>query len=492
MAPRMILLSIVAVFFLWTTVANAQYMRIENRWSRDYVHNQYGKAEAGPILSNWASAKWAVESADGGRYFRFKNAWRGTYIHNQNGKLELSEAQPGWWSAMWQSEDVGGGFFRLKNRWKGTYLYLDDDGLLAEGEIPYPNYLPAQWRLTELSDPINNVKITPLEQQCFDMIDGVIPHSRVPQEFYNFIFNYAKANIDGWSKAPGKLTYDQMQEMRGQWLQLQQGKNLSVDYDRNYKKREEAKRYCVGVPNTYNISNRVWCYVSNQIASANNPNRNYGPGRCQDERTPEEIQEEKDRAIAAQKAYFLRLDAIRHPLLSDTTRPCNHGALTLKKGSGDRTLTLKNESDRTLFVTIVGTNYNRLSKVKLPRSQFFVVSRGQTKIARLRSPGMRTTTYEFTNVLVFDDQIKSNRNNNLNWFRQAFVALKDYAKSQQSDLSQLIQKTVKDVALDGREPPTPTLEKVIEAGVVGISDVCTSSTYEMWGADAPLWVTPNY
>lgn len=483
---RMLVLPALAFAFLLSGTANAQNKRIENRWQRDYIHNQYGAPEAGAILPNWASAKWKVESAGGGQYFRFKSAYTGAYLHNQNGKLELGPIQPGWWSAMWQPEEAGGGFVRFKNRWNGTYLYMESDGSLTAGTIPRPNYLPAQWRLADSPGPVNNLKLSGLEQQCFDMIDGLVPSTRTPAIF--------AASMEGFAAARGRtpffaqprwLTLEEMQEFRTEWRE-QWASNTNLNWNRNFQKREEAKRYCATgfLEHDYEIPGRVYCFARDAIPSRRElclpPFNDPRIEKAEDEEDAREAEESRRLAEEA-------LKKIRNPLLSDWTRPCT-GTVVMRHSSADSRITLENKSAQTLYVSVIGFSTSRINKTSLPKQRYLVIVPGGRQTIELKAPYSREFTYTYTDVLVYDDETKSSRGNTLNWFRQTMVGLRDYAKAQQSDVSSAIHQAVRDKLLNGRTPPTPTLEKVVDAGIVGAAGFCPGTTYELWGSQAPLWV----
>ncbi|MBV7258994.1 RICIN domain-containing protein [Erythrobacter crassostreae] len=484
---RMLVLPALAFAFLLSGTANAQSnTRIENRWQRDYIHNQYGAPEAGAILPNWASAKWKVETAGGGQYFRFKSAYTGAYLHNQNGKLELGPIQPGWWSAMWQAEEAGGGFVRFKNRWKSTYLYMESDGTLTAGAIPEPNYLPAQWRLTDSWDPINNLKLSGLEQQCFDTIDGLVPSGRAPAIFAASMESFAAARGNGpLLSLPRWLTLEEMQEFRTEWRQ-QWASHTNLNWNRNFQKREEVKRYCATgwLQHAYQIPGRVYCFARDAIPSRRDDCMSaFNDPRIEKAKDQETVRKTEERKRLANEA----LKTIRNPQLSDWTRPCT-GTSVLKHLGSDRRITLENKSAQTLYVSVIGFSTNRLNKASLPKQRYRVIAPGGRQTIELKAPYSREYTYTYSDVLVYDDETKASRGNTLNWFRQTMVGLRDFAQAQQSDVSSAIQKAVRDKLLNGRTPPTPTLERVVDAGIVGAAGFCSGTTYELWGSQAPLWV----
>jgi hypothetical protein len=123
------------------------YVRIENRWKPDQQINvETGALASSPAQPGWFSADWIFEPVADGNYVRIKNRFTGAYIHQQNGRLEAGAMQRDWQSAMWQTEPADDGFYRLKNRKTGDYLNIEN-GTLEVGKA-LPGWQSAMWKLT--------------------------------------------------------------------------------------------------------------------------------------------------------------------------------------------------------------------------------------------------------------------------------------------------------------------------------------------------------
>jgi len=125
--------------------ATAQtFVRLQNRWTGDYIHVENGFPESGTIREGWFSAMWVVEPVPGTEYRRLKNRYTGKYLHVENGPLQQGDIQPGWFSAMWTQEPVPGtDYYRFQNRYTGKYLHVEG-GPLQVGDIQQ-GWFSAMW-----------------------------------------------------------------------------------------------------------------------------------------------------------------------------------------------------------------------------------------------------------------------------------------------------------------------------------------------------------
>ncbi len=123
------------------------FKRIQNNWYKDnYIHNQNGVIEQGPIEAGWWSAAWKIIPAHSG-WVRIQNRWYpDQYLHNENGKLEVGKIQPNWASAMWKLVPAHSGWVRIQNSWyKDNYIH-NQNGKIELGPIQ-PNWASALWKV---------------------------------------------------------------------------------------------------------------------------------------------------------------------------------------------------------------------------------------------------------------------------------------------------------------------------------------------------------
>lgn len=127
-------------------LAQAGDVRIVNRWKpAEQLHLRGTSLQAGPIRDDAREGDWQLERIAGEPFVRLRNRASGQYLHNERGGLEVSPIQPNWWSAMWQLEPVAGSsHVRLRNRWKNQYLHIENG--LTLGDIQ-DDWWSAMWEL---------------------------------------------------------------------------------------------------------------------------------------------------------------------------------------------------------------------------------------------------------------------------------------------------------------------------------------------------------
>ncbi len=84
-------------------VCEGGFVRIHNVWKPEqYLHVENGTLESGPILPEWQSALWVMETTGNGFFVRFRNAWRQElYLNVETGNLQATAIAPDWISADW-------------------------------------------------------------------------------------------------------------------------------------------------------------------------------------------------------------------------------------------------------------------------------------------------------------------------------------------------------------------------------------------------------
>ena len=127
-------------------LAQDQFVRIVNRWKPALqLNTERGPVTAAPVDPNWESAVWIIEPVAGENYVRLQNRQSRTYLHTEHEQLEMGRIQPDWWSAMWELVPASEGYVRLRNRHLNAYLHVED-GPLALGEIDR-GWWSAMWEL---------------------------------------------------------------------------------------------------------------------------------------------------------------------------------------------------------------------------------------------------------------------------------------------------------------------------------------------------------
>ncbi|MCB1608073.1 MAG: RICIN domain-containing protein [Xanthomonadales bacterium] len=127
-------------------LAQDQFVRIVNRWKPALqLNTERGPVTAAPVDPNWESAVWIIEPVAGENYVRLQNRQSRTYLHTEHEQLEMGRIQPDWWSAMWELMPASEGYVRLRNRHLNAYLHVED-GPLALGEIDR-GWWSAMWEL---------------------------------------------------------------------------------------------------------------------------------------------------------------------------------------------------------------------------------------------------------------------------------------------------------------------------------------------------------
>lgn len=123
------------------------FVRIQNSWYKDnYINNQKGKIEQGPIQPNWWSAQWKIVPAHSG-WVRIQNRWYpDQYLHNQNGKLEVGKIQDNWASALWKLVPAHSGWVRIQNSWYKDHYIHNQNGKIELGPIQN-NWASAIWKV---------------------------------------------------------------------------------------------------------------------------------------------------------------------------------------------------------------------------------------------------------------------------------------------------------------------------------------------------------
>ncbi len=187
---------LIILIFLSLNFLQAQdFKQIQNRWKpNQYLHNESGKIEAGPLgAPGWHSAHWQFIPVPGTKYVQIKNRFGSKfYLHIEYGKVQVGPlGAPGWWSAQWEIVKVPGtNFVRIKNRWKpNQYLHIEY-GKVQVGPLGKPGWWSAQWLIKK---PSGTPGPTPVATSGFKMIfisdtqfpwvpvwDDPSPHPNIP------------------------------------------------------------------------------------------------------------------------------------------------------------------------------------------------------------------------------------------------------------------------------------------------------------------------
>lgn len=117
-----------------------------------YLHNQYGRLEAGPIEECWWSAQWKVQRVNrDDEFVHLQNRWKpAERIHVQDGGPAVGEIEQHEHSAQWKlladddSEDV-----QLQNRWRPDCFLQCRSGATEAGPVPEA-WPPTRWKLQDL------------------------------------------------------------------------------------------------------------------------------------------------------------------------------------------------------------------------------------------------------------------------------------------------------------------------------------------------------
>jgi hypothetical protein len=127
--------------------ASPGYIRIQNNWyKQNYIHNQNGPLDQGPIQPNWWSSQWKIVPGQAG-FVYIQNKWKpDQHLHNQNGNIESGPIQPNWWSAQWKIVPVNSDWVRIQNRWKPDQYIHNQNGNIEVGPIQ-PGWASAMWKV---------------------------------------------------------------------------------------------------------------------------------------------------------------------------------------------------------------------------------------------------------------------------------------------------------------------------------------------------------
>jgi hypothetical protein len=82
------------------------HVRLRNRASGRYLHNEHGALEVGAIQTDWWSAMWLLEETGEARLLRIRNRWTQKFLDATSGTLALTDGNVGWGSETWRFEPV--------------------------------------------------------------------------------------------------------------------------------------------------------------------------------------------------------------------------------------------------------------------------------------------------------------------------------------------------------------------------------------------------
>ena len=149
-----------------TPSISADYMRLRNDSTKQYVNNNFGPLVASTVEAGWWSAHFIIAAVKGTteKFFTIQSRWTGEYINITSGKLQLSTVQPTVTGAMWNFEPTPAGSFRITNRATNQSIDLQSGKLVLAAQSQ-PNQLTYSWSFepytaTPVSPTTPNAPIT--------------------------------------------------------------------------------------------------------------------------------------------------------------------------------------------------------------------------------------------------------------------------------------------------------------------------------------------
>lgn len=151
----LLMITLVLTQFLSIPSFAADYVRIKNSWTNQYLYEANGQVAYGNPATSNQSSHWEIVDYNG--YKRIRNRASGNYINieSTNGYLDsvkCNNIESGAWSSQWTIANGSvSGTKTLRNRWRDTwYIHVEDSTGYAQcSQIP-SNWGTVQWYLESI------------------------------------------------------------------------------------------------------------------------------------------------------------------------------------------------------------------------------------------------------------------------------------------------------------------------------------------------------